>query len=50
MTNNKVGPDLHEPAVHAALDRYWRANLKIMAALLCVWAIVPFGFGILLAD
>ena len=50
MTNNKAGPDLHEPAVHAALDRYWRANLRIMAVLLVIWALVPFGFGILLAD
>ena len=44
------GPDLHRPEVHAALDRYWRANLRIMAALLGVWAGVSFGCGILLAD
>ena len=50
MTDNTAGPDLHEPAVHAALDRYWRSNLKIMAVLLVIWAVVPFGFGILLAD
>lgn len=33
-----------------ALDRYWLSNLRIMAALLLLWALVSFGFGILLAD
>ena len=37
-------------SAHAALDRYWRTNLKIMAALLIIWAAVSFGCGILLAD
>ena len=36
--------------VHAALERYWRANQKIMIGLLAVWAGVSFGCGILLAD
>jgi putative solute:sodium symporter small subunit len=36
--------------VRAALARYWRANLRIMAVLLVIWAGVSFGFGILLAD
>ena len=44
------GPNLHDPAVHAALERYWRANLRIMVVLLFVWAGVSFGCGILLAD
>jgi putative solute:sodium symporter small subunit len=44
------GPDLHDPATHAALSRYWRANLIIMAGLLCIWAGVSFGCGILFAD
>lgn len=43
-------PDLHDPAVHAALDRYWRANTRIMLVLLIIWAGVSFGCGILLAD
>ena len=43
-------PDLHNPAIHAALERYWRANLRIMVALLTVWAGISFGCGILLAD
>lgn len=43
-------PDLHAPRVHAALDRYWRDNLRVMACLLALWAAVSFGAGILLAD
>ena len=44
------GPDLHDPRVHDALDRYWRANLRIMILLLLFWAGVSFGCGILLAE
>lgn len=29
---------------------YWRANLKLGAALLVVWFVVSFGFGILLVE
>ena len=29
---------------------YWRANLKLLAALLVVWFVVSFGFGILLKE
>jgi putative solute:sodium symporter small subunit len=36
--------------VQAALDRYWRSNLRIMAALLVLWAAPSFGCGILIAD
>lgn len=36
--------------VHEALERYWRANLRVMAGLLALWAAVSFGCGILLAD
>jgi putative solute:sodium symporter small subunit len=36
--------------VQAALDRYWRSNLRIMAALLTVWAGVSLGCSILIAD
>ena len=43
-------PDLHEPHIHAALERYWRSNLRVMAGLLVVWAAVSFGCGILIAD
>lgn len=30
-------------------QRYWKANLTLVAALLSIWAIVSFGLGILLA-
>jgi putative solute:sodium symporter small subunit len=40
----------YDERVHAALDRYWRSNLRIMAGLLVVWAFVSFGCGILFAD
>ena len=36
-------PDLHNPEVHAALDRYWRANMRTMFGLLLIWAGVSFG-------
>jgi putative solute:sodium symporter small subunit len=29
---------------------YWRANLKLSAALLAVWFLVSFGFGILFVE
>ena len=44
------GPDLHDPEVHAALDRYWRNNVRIMIGLLLIWACVSLGCGVLLAD
>ena len=33
-----------------AKQRYWRANLRLVAACLVVWFVVSFGFGIMLAD
>jgi len=29
---------------------YWRANLRLLAGLLCVWFLVSYGFGILFVD
>lgn len=29
-------------------EAYWRANLRLMAGCLVVWALVSFGFGIIL--
>ena len=29
---------------------YWRANLRLIAVLLSVWAIVSLGFGVLLVE
>ncbi|MCC6201528.1 MAG: DUF4212 domain-containing protein [Gammaproteobacteria bacterium] len=43
-------PDLHDARVHAALERYWRDNLRVMAALLAIWALASLGCGVLFAD
>lgn len=29
---------------------YWRSNIRILTVLLSIWAIVSFGFSILLVD
>jgi putative solute:sodium symporter small subunit len=29
---------------------YWRRNLRYLAILLAIWALVAFGFGIVLVD
>jgi putative solute:sodium symporter small subunit len=42
--------DVHDPRIRAAIDRYWRQNLRIMAALLAIWALVGLGCGVLFAD
>ena len=31
-------------------DGYWQANIRLMLALLTVWFVVSFGFGIILVD
>jgi len=30
--------------------RYWRANLRVMAALLVVWAIASYGLGVVFVE
>jgi putative solute:sodium symporter small subunit len=39
-----------DPDPEISLERahaYWRANLRIMGLLLCVWFLVSYGLGIL---
>ena len=36
--------------LHESLNRSWRSNLRIMAGLLVVWALVSLGCGVLFAD
>ena len=31
-------------------QEYWRKNLRLMAVLLTIWAVVSFGAGILFVD
>jgi len=38
-----------KPSAHPS-SAYWRANLKLGGALLAVWFLVSFGFGILLLE
>jgi len=42
--------DVHDPRIARCIDRYWRTNLRIMTALLLVWAVAGLGLGGLLAD
>ena len=40
-----------EPAANSGSRReYWRANLRLIAILLTVWAVVSLVFGILLIE
>ncbi len=32
------------------MQLYWRSNVRYVLVLLTIWALVSFGFGILLAD
>ena len=43
-------PDERDPRVAAAIERYWKKNLSIMAVLLTIWAAVGLGAGVLFAD
>lgn len=42
--------DVHDPETVAAIDRYWRANLRLMLVLLVVWFVAGLGCGVLFAD
>ena len=46
-----AAPEAHTDDAGSANRRaYWRANLKLTAALMSVWFVVSFGFGILLVE
>lgn len=32
------------------LRRYWRTNIRLLIALLSIWFLVSFGFGIVFVD
>lgn len=42
--------DVGDPRIRAAIDRYWRRNLRIMGVLLAIWAFAGLGCGVLFAD
>ena len=43
-------PDVGDPRVAAAIQRYWRRNVRVMVVLLSIWALVGLGCGVLAAD
>ena len=43
-------PSVVDPESRARQQSYWRANVRLVLALLCVWFVVSFGFGIVLAE
>ncbi len=53
MPNRSEPPDeslTSDPRARACIARYWRRNVALMAGLLCVWAAVGLGCGVLFAD
>ena len=44
------GPDVRDPRIAAAIQRYWRRNVRIMVVLLAIWAFAGLGCGVLFAD
>ena len=42
--------DVRDPRIAESIHRYWRKNVRVMAACLLVWAIAGFGCGVLFAD
>lgn len=49
-TNPDSAPDLDDPRVRAAIDRFWRANVRTVVVLLLLWAVLGIGCGVLWAD
>ena len=43
-------PSVTDPESRARQSAYWRANVRTVGALLVVWFVVSYGFGILLAE
>ncbi len=45
-------PGDRDDALHDTRNHrdYWRSNLRIMAVLLTIWFIVPFGLGIVFVE
>jgi len=43
-------PSVVDPESRARQQAYWRANVRLVLILLCVWFVVSFGFGIVLAE
>ena len=42
--------DVRDPLITESIHRYWRKNLRVMAACLLIWAFAGLGCGVLFAD
>ena len=42
--------DVRDPRIAESIHRYWRKNVRVMAACLLVWATAGLGCGVLFAD
>ena len=42
--------DARDPRVAESIHRYWRKNVRVMAACLLVWLAAGLGCGVLFAD
>ncbi len=43
-------PSVVDPGTRARHAAYWRKNVRLVGALLLIWAVVSFGLGIVLAE
>jgi putative solute:sodium symporter small subunit len=50
MTDQDEKIDLRAPHLKPALERYWLANVRVVAILIPLWAAVSLGCGVLFAD
>lgn len=50
LPSQELNLDLHDPAVHQSLERYWRSNVRLTILLLLIWGATGLGCGVLFAD
>jgi len=50
VTDSREPVEDEEGAETKRHSAYWRSNLRLMAALLVVWFVVPFGLGIVFVE
>lgn len=50
MTERTSSEEVGEGSAPTDAQSYWRSNLRVMALLLAVWFVVPFGLGIVFVE
>ncbi len=50
MEQSEKSRSPREQELKAALERYWISNMRLVAVLIAIWALVGLGCGVLLAD